>query len=85
MGKYDICFAVARLHRMIRTTSFAANDNGVLFSGVFAVVTALITAITSMIACRQGTDLWIDKVYELVPSFMPWKHGYGSLQSTYRR
>ena len=25
------------------------NDNGVLFSGVFAVVTALITAITSMI------------------------------------
>ena len=35
------------------------------------------------LACRQGTDLWIAKVCELVPSFMPWKHGYGSLQSTY--
>lgn len=33
---------------------------------------------------RQGTDLRPDMVCKLVPFFMPWKHGYGSLQSTYR-
>jgi len=33
---------------------------------------------------RQGTDLRIDMVCKLVPFFMPWKHGYGFLQSTYR-
>ena len=35
------------------------------------------------LSCRQGTDLWIDMVCKLVPFFMPWKHGYGSLQLTY--
>ena len=36
------------------------------------------------LSCRQGTDLRIDVVCKLGPFFMPWKHGYGSLQSTYR-
>ena len=27
--------------------------------------------------------MWTDIVCKLVPFFMPWKHGYGSLQSTY--
>lgn len=35
------------------------------------------------LSCRQGTDLWIDIVCKLVLCFMPWKHGYGALQSTY--
>ena len=34
---------------------------------------------------RQGTNLWANMVCKLVPFFMPWKHGYGSLQSTYVR
>lgn len=37
------------------------------------------------LSCRQGTDLWIDMVCKLVPFIMPWKHGYGSLRSTYER
>lgn len=35
------------------------------------------------LSCQQGTDLWTDEVCKLVPFFMAWKHGYGSLQSTY--
>ena len=35
------------------------------------------------LSCRQGADLWIDMVCKLVLFFMPWKHGCGSLQSTY--
>lgn len=37
------------------------------------------------LAYRQGTDLWANMVCKLVPFFMPWmpwKHGYGFLQST---
>lgn len=30
------------------------------------------------LSCRQGTDLRIDMVRELVPFFMFWKHSYGS-------
>lgn len=35
------------------------------------------------LSCREGTDLWIDMVCRVVLFFMPWKHGYGSLRSTY--
>lgn len=35
------------------------------------------------LSCRKGTDLWADMVCRLAPFLMPWKHGYGSLQSTY--
>ena len=35
------------------------------------------------LSCRQGTSLWSDMFCKLVPFFMPWKHGYGSMQSTY--
>ena len=38
----------------------------------------------AMLFCRQGADLWSDTVCKLVPFFMPWKHGYGFLQSTYK-
>ena len=34
--------------------------------------------------CRKGADLRIDMACKLVPFFMPWEHGYGFLQSTYR-
>ena len=30
--------------------------------------------------CRQGAGLQTEVVCELVPFFMPWKHGYGFLQ-----
>ena len=35
------------------------------------------------LSCRQGTDLRSNVVCKLVPFFMSWKHGYGSLQSTF--
>lgn len=34
---------------------------------------------------RQGTDLQANMVCEPVPFVMPWKHGCGSLQSTYMK
>jgi len=35
------------------------------------------------LSCQQGTDLWIDMVYELVPFFMPWKRIQGFLLLIY--